>query len=266
MNALINFSLKQKVFFNLIFVILIVLGSYALVNLPSDRFPSINFGEVLVSTYFPGASPAEVETLVTHEIEDALEAVAEIEWIKSSSFRERSRIRLKFTDDSDYDAIYNEVRFKILNHLDELPEEIDPPEINILKTQDYLPVVVVNLTGKAENRALTLMAKELKTPLRQVPGVQEIKIIGEYQREFHVYLDPTKLRALGISFDEVAAALQNTNISIPAGDFKDQSGEFIVKVDEKYRSRDEVLSTLVRINADGSFVRVADLISHPHQF
>ena len=82
MHSLIRFSLKQRVFYNLMFVVLMVAGVYAMFSMPAERYPNINLGKVMISTYFPGASPEEVETLVTHEIEEALESVNNIEWIK----------------------------------------------------------------------------------------------------------------------------------------------------------------------------------------
>ncbi|VAX10137.1 RND multidrug efflux transporter; Acriflavin resistance protein [hydrothermal vent metagenome] len=262
MEALVRFSLKQRVLYNLLFVVLIVAGAFSMFSLPAERYPNVNFGEVTISTYFPGASPAEVETLVTREIEEALEGIKYIDWITATSFRERSYIRLKFTDDTDYETLYDEVRFNVLNMLGELPDGIDPPEINNTKIEDYLPVTVINLLGDHENRALVLMAEELKTVLRNIPGVQEVKFYGEYVREFHIKLDPQKLKALGVTFDVAAQALQNANISIPAGDFKNSSGEFTIKVDEKFRTREQVLSTIIRHDADGSFVRIGDIISH----
>ena len=70
------------------------------------------------------------------------------------------------------------------------------------------------------------MAEELKVPLSQIPGVMEAELHGEYQREFHVYLDPEKMNGFGVSFEEISAALQDANVSIPAGDFTDSSGEY----------------------------------------
>ncbi|RUM52395.1 MAG: AcrB/AcrD/AcrF family protein [Methylococcus sp.] len=261
MKSIIEFSLQQRVFFNLVFVVLILAGSYSVFQMPVDRYPNVNFGEVIINTHFPGASPSEVETLVTREIEDALEPVRNIAWIKATSFRERSRIHLKFIDDTDYKSGYDEIRFNVLNRLDKLPTEADPPELINLETEDFLPVVVVNLVGDIGNRALALMAEELKPDLRQIPGVAKINIIGEYEREFQILLDPAKLNALGVTFDDVARALELTGVSIPAGYYKDQSGQFTVRVDEKFRNPDQALSTIIRTDSDGSFVRVSDVSS-----
>ncbi|VAW80898.1 RND multidrug efflux transporter; Acriflavin resistance protein, partial [hydrothermal vent metagenome] len=261
MESLVRFSLKQKVFYNLLFVMLTVAGAFAFIELPAERYPNVHFGEVTVSTFFPGASPEDVETLVTRKIEETLESIEELEWISATSYRQRSYIRLKFIDDSDYTDLFDEVRFRVLNVAGELPDSIDPPSVQEAKVDDYLPVVAINLAGDRDNRSLALMGDELKTALRQIPGVKEVRINGEYPREFHIYLDPNRLRALGVSYESVAEALRNANVSIPAGNFNTASGEFTVKVDETFRSREQVVSTVVRRDGDGSFIRVADLIS-----
>ncbi|MES9993775.1 MAG: efflux RND transporter permease subunit [Candidatus Thiodiazotropha sp.] len=262
MHEVVAFSLKQRVFYNLMFVVLIVVGFFTLFALPAERYPNFGFGEVIISTVYPGASPVEVETLVTRKIEDALEKVDDVEWINSTSFSGRSNIRLKFVDDSDYDALFNEVRFEVLNIISELPQGVDPPSLLNAKVQDWLPVIAINLVGDHGNRALALMGEEIKTRLLKIPHVQQVDFSGKQTQEFHVYLDPQKLREFGIGFDQVAAALSAANLTIPAGKFTNQSGEYLVKLDERFHTLEQVDSTVVRRDADGSLVRVMDLISH----
>ncbi len=88
MESIVHFSLKQKVFFNLLFVLLFVAGFFAINQLPIERYPNVNFGEVVITTAYPGASPSDVEALVTRKIEDSLENVESIEWLKATSFPE----------------------------------------------------------------------------------------------------------------------------------------------------------------------------------
>lgn len=261
MRSLVRFTLAQTVLFNLVFVLLIVAGAFSVMELPVERFPQVNFGKAIITTFYPGASPRDVEALVTREIEEALEGLEDVEFVRGTSFREYSQVLVKFRDDVDYEARYDELRFRVLSMLDELPAEVDPPGFQLIETSDWIPVLAVNLVGERSNRALSLMADELKVPLEQIDGVQEVSLTGEYQREFHVYLDPLRMNALGVSFEEIAAALQAANVSIPAGDFTDGSGEFVVKVDEKFRDREQVLATVVRRDRDGSFVRVGDVAS-----
>ena len=261
MKGIVQFSLQQKVFFNLIFILLTVLGFYAMFQLPAERYPNVNFGEVSISAYYPGASPSEVETLVTQKLEEKIETVENIEWISSTSYAERSHIRLKFLDDTDYDYLYNEVRFKVLNMLGELPKDVDPPTMNSVSVDDFLPVITINLAGQHTNRALALISEQVKSRLLKIPGVKDINISGEYTREFHVYLDPQKLRQYGVSFNEVVSTLKDANISMPAGSFKGENSNFLVKVDEKFYTREQVVQTIVRRDGDGSFIRLQDVIS-----
>ncbi|MES9922781.1 MAG: efflux RND transporter permease subunit [Candidatus Thiodiazotropha endolucinida] len=261
MRQVVAFSLKQRVFYNLMFVVLIVVGFISLFALPAERYPNFGFGEVIISTVYPGASSVEVESLVTRKIEDALEKVDDVEWISSTSFNGRSNIRLKFVDDSDYDALYNEVRFEVLNIVSELPQGVDPPSLLNAKVQDWLPVITINLVGDHSNRALALMGEEIKTRLLKIPHVQQVDFSGKQTQEFHIYLNPQKLREVGIGFDQVASVLHAANLSIPAGKYTNDSGEYLIKLDERFHSLDQVQSTVVRRDADGSLVRIQDLVS-----
>jgi multidrug efflux pump subunit AcrB len=261
MRSVVRFTLGQRVLFNLLFVLLMVAGAFSASHLSVERYPEVNFGKVIIYTVYPGASPRDVEALVTTEIEESLEGLEQVELIRSSSVRERSTILVKFRDDTDYEALYDELRFRVLGALDELPAGVDPPQFDLIETSFWLPVVAVNLVGERSNRALTLMAKELQVPMSRIPGVLDAEIVGEYQREFHIFLDPDKLRAQGVSFEQVAAALADANLTIPAGDYEDGSGEFVVRVDERFRSREQVVSTIIRRDLDGSFVTLEDLIS-----
>ncbi len=261
MQALIRFVLDRTVLVNLVFIFIMVAGAFALLDLPTERFPNVSMGEVYVDTFYPGASPGEVEALVTRKIEDALDDLENVEYIRSTSYRQRSSILVKFIDDTDYRRGYDELRFRVLSILDQLPPEVDPPRFNYIDVDDWLPVVSVNLVGERSNRALTLMAKELKVALRQVPGVREVKLEGEQVREFHLFLDPARLVRYGVTFDQVARALEEAGVSIPAGDFRTAAGEFVIRADERFRRRQQVLAVVVRTDADGSFLRVGDLAS-----
>jgi multidrug efflux pump subunit AcrB len=259
MRSLINFVLHRTVLVNLVFVIFMVVGAFSLLSVPVDRYPNVSMGKVYIETFFPGASPEEVEALVTNEIEEALDDLGDVEFIRSSSYRQRSSVVVKFLDDVDYQKGYDDLRFKVLAILDELPPEVDPPRFNYLDVDDWLPVVSVNLEGDRSNRALSLMAKEMKIALRQIPGVKEVKLQGEQVNEFHVLLDPKKLIAQGITFDQAAQALEGANVVIPSGDFTTEAGEFVIQADERFRNRAQVMNTIVRTDADGSFVRISDL-------
>jgi HAE1 family hydrophobic/amphiphilic exporter-1 len=168
---------------------------------------------------------------------------------------------VKFIDDTDYDKLYEELRLKVLSIMNELPNGIDPPRFTEIRVSEWLPVASVNLIGDRTNRALSLMAEEMKLHLRQIPGVKEVQLNGEYIREFHVYLNPRLLDKYGVTFDQVARALSEANISLPAGHYTDAGGEFVIVVDERYRSRQQIAETIIRRDSDGSFLTVGNVLS-----
>ncbi len=261
MGALGRFSLEQKVFFNLLFILLMIAGFFAMFALPTERYPDINIAKVKIVTDYPGASPVDVETLVTRKLEEAIEDIENIEWISSSSQAEHSYITVKFVDDSDYAALYDEIRFHILNTKKDLPAQAQQPQIEDVTMGVLIPVVVVNVGGDHENRALALMADQIKASLKKINGVKKILVSGEMEREFHVYLDPDRLRFYGISFNQVATVLQQANISVAAGKLESGPEEFLIKVDEKFQDRDALLNAVIRRDGDGGFIRLADLAS-----
>lgn len=260
MKGLVRFTLAQQVLLNIVFVLLMVIGAYTLLSVPIERYPTVQLGQASIQTFFPGASPEDVEALVTNEIEKALEDLDDVEYVRATSNRERSRIIVKFSDDIDYRAAYDDMRLKVLSRMGELPDTVDPPLFNLLDSDVVYPVVNVSLSGDRPNRTLVLLAEELKTTLEQLDGIRLIELDGEYQREYLVTLDLAKLTRLGVTFEEVAAAMSAANIQIPAGDMDTPQGEYVLLIDEQYRSREQIAQTVVRRDADGSFVTVGDLI------
>ncbi|MCD6532837.1 MAG: efflux RND transporter permease subunit, partial [Deltaproteobacteria bacterium] len=214
MRRLIEFFLNQKVLVNLLFLLLMVVGGVALLELPVERYPNVNMGKVMITTFLPGASPKDVEALVTREIEESLDDLEEVEFIKSTSYRGRSSLIVKFVDDTDYDELYKELRLKVLGSMSNLPSGIEPPLFKKVDVSYWLPVVTVNLVGNRDNHSLTLMAEEMKLFLKRIAGVENVEITGEFVREFHIFIDPVRLEILGLTFEDVAAAIKGANLSL----------------------------------------------------
>lgn len=260
MKQLVAYTLRQRVVMNLLFVLLIVVGAFTLLRMPLERYPNIQFGKMYINTFLPGASPEEIETLITQEIEKALEDLEGVEYVSSSSYRERSNIVIKFDDDSDYRRRYDDVRLKVLSILDELPEDTETPVFNFLDVNDWFPTISVNISGDHNNTSLGLVADEVKISLSQIAGVREVSVRGKYTREFHVILSPEKLRLAGLTFQQVGQAVRSAGVNYPAGEALTERGEFILRVDEQFTTRDELLNVILRKNGSGSFVRLYDVV------
>ncbi len=261
MKSVVRFSLRQIVFFNVIFVLLIVGGVYSLFTTPVENMPSVDMGRVIISTVYYGASAEDVEKLVTTKIEDALDGLENIEYIASKSLRNSSVIDVKFIDDSDYESLYDELRFRVLNTKDELPADVDDPNFFYIDTQVWMPVITVDLVGDVPNRSLKLLADELKADILNISDVREVGLSGEYKREFHVSLDPDSLRKYGVTFDSVARSIISANTKIPAGRFRQGKTAYMLEAGTTLSSQEEVLNIIVRRDGDGNFIRVRDIVT-----
>jgi len=266
-----RFALHQGVLLNVVFFAVIGFALFALPRIPVERYPNIDFGEVLIVTPYPGAGPEKVEQQVTREIEDGIRTmhrIEGIEFVRSVSTPDQSQVFVKFHDDADYDALYEELRLAVLarqNRLPTLDGKPLAPEFSKVDVDEWLPVIQVNLVARDSSRplskrALTLLAEELRTRLENVAGVKEVSLMGDEAQQFEVALDPALLRRRGVAPAEVAAALRRGGTAPPGGTVAAAGRERLVRADGRFRSRDDLLAVPVRTGAVGDLLAVGDLV------
>ncbi len=225
--------------------------------------------DVLITTRYPGASPEEVERLVTNKIEDSLRSMENIEFIRSTSIAYQSMVYVKFEDDTDYDELYNELRFRVLGIQNQLPEVDDDlllPQFTKVNVDEWLPVLQINLiaadpTIALSARALTLLAKDLRNRLEQLPDLKEVFVLGDVDQQFIVSVEPQKLEQHRITITEATDSIRASGDMIPAGKIDTIAGERLIRVDSRFRTRDDLLNTIIRRDGDGNMLRLRDLIN-----
>jgi multidrug efflux pump subunit AcrB len=269
MRSLIRFGLSQSVLMNLVFIATVVFAAaWALPRLPVDRYPNFSFGEQTITVQWPGASAADVERLVAKEIEDAIRGMDDLEFVKSTAIAGQAEIQVKFLDDTDYAALYDELRLRVLSAQNRLPVANGEPLAPIfakVETDQWLPVIQVNLTSADPakplgKRQLTILAKELQTRFELVEGVKRVELWGDEPQQVDVALDPAALRRHGVTPEDVRTALTGSGTSVPAGSVATSDGDRLVRIDGRWRDPDQVLATVVRLDGDGRAVFVRDLV------
>ncbi len=261
MQSVVKYTLKQTVFLNVVFVILVLVGIFSFRSIPVENMPMVDIGKVFILTVYYGAAADDVEQLVTNKIEESLESLENVEYVQSNSYRNFSSIEVKFTDDSDYHDLYDELRFRVLNIKDELPAGADEPDFLWVDTNLWLPVIVAHICGDLPPRSLKRYAEDLRTQLLGVPDVRDVSIEGDYEDEFHVSLNPERLRRYGITFSQVVKAIAAANSKIPTGRFRTGDTAFMLDAGNHFRAQADVLETIVRRDGDGNFIRVRDLVT-----
>ncbi len=243
-------------------------ATIALPNLPVEQFPNFTFGEVQISTMYPGATPNEVERLVTEEIEDSLRGMEDLDYVKSTSQADRSTVNIKFVDDTDYASLYDEVRFRVMGIQNRLPVQNGEPLTPMFSEADvdeWLPVIQVNLISDSSQeplskRTLLLMAKELRLRLEQIDKVKKVLLIGDNFQQYQVALDPDKLEEHRITLEQAASAMRFSGQAPPAGTIDTSNGENLIRIDKRYRDSRDILSVVVRQDGDGNYLTIGDLV------
>lgn len=250
-------SIKRPVFATMVIAALVVMGiaSYMRANL--ELMPSIDFPYVIVSTIYPGASPESVESDVTRKIEDAVNTIAGIKNIHSTSRESYSMVAIEFELETDNDIAAQDVRDKISGILSDLPTDIEQPVVQKFD-MSARPIVSLVVSGERSDKELTNYAKNfIKRRLETVPGVGSVQLIGGSEREIQIFLDLDKMNALSITPNEVAGAVQMANIELPGGKLNQGKTDMMVRVMGRAKSAEE-LSTLIIKNSHGKIIRLGD--------
>jgi len=244
-------AVRRPVTVVMIVVGIIVMGFVALSRLSVDLLPDIEIPAAAVITTYEGAGPYEVENLVTRPVEEALATVANVTAISSQSERGRSTVVVEFAWGTDMDFALLDMRERLDMVKPFLPEDADSPRPLKFNPNDS-PIFEAALSGDRTGHELREIAStRIKNQLERLNGVAAVDIVGGREREIRISLDPGKLKAYGISLDQVANALRASNINLPGGRITEGSREYTIRTEGEYETVDEIRDVVVTAGAAG---------------
>jgi len=212
-----RFVIRQGRIFTLIVVILpIIAGTYAYRSLPKEGEPEIAVPHAIVVTAYPGASPSEIESLVTNPLEEALSDLKDVDEMRSSSAESVSVIVIDFMVDADLELSLQRVRDKVTDAQTELPEEAEDPTVSEISFSD-IPIMLISVVGDMDPVLLKRLAEDVADELALMPEVLSTDVTGGRTREIHIYLDPSRLNQFGLTILDVYNAVKQSDINIPGG-------------------------------------------------
>jgi HAE1 family hydrophobic/amphiphilic exporter-1 len=195
----------------------LVMGAFSFKDLGVDLFPRVDLPNIVITTTFRGAGPEEVETQITKVIEEAVNTVEGIDELRSQSFEGLSQVVVIFKLSRDPDAAAQDVRDRVGRVVARLPQGVDPPVIEKFDP-DAAPVLTIVVSSPMPIRDLTEFAKRrIKESLESVSGVGQITLVGGREREVHIDVDGDRLKAYGLTAQDIKQALQRQNVELPGG-------------------------------------------------
>jgi len=256
-------SLKNPVFATMVMLALVVLGIFSLQRLQVDQFPNIDFPVVVVIADYPGASPEIVESEVSKKIEEGVNSIAGINALTSRSYEGQSVVVIEFGLHIDGRKAADDVREKVAAVKPTLRAEVKEPRVLRFDPSARAVWSVAVLPDTTVGKDKTLSAVELtnwaeqtfKKRLENVRGVGSVTVVGGTKREINVYLNPQALESLGITPDQVVAAVRNENQDLPVGSIRSAEQERVIQIAARMQ-RPEDFGKIIVARKNGVPVRV----------
>jgi HAE1 family hydrophobic/amphiphilic exporter-1 len=258
MRALAELCVRRPVFATMLVLSLTVVGIYSFLGLGVDLMPNVDLPTVSITVTNPGASPEQVETEITKTIEGAVNTISGIDELRSSSVEGISQVIITFLLDKNGDVAAQEVRDRVALVAASLPETAEAPVIQKFDP-GAMPILQIAVSGNRPLRELTQIADEqIKQRLESVNGVGQVQLVGGADREIQVRLDPDLMRSFNITVTEVAAALRQQNLELPAGRMLQGPQELTVRTMGKI-TEVAAFEALPVADRAGYVVRVSDI-------
>jgi multidrug efflux pump subunit AcrB len=238
-------------------VMIITMGVLSYLSLPRESTPDIQVPLLIVTIPFPGASPEDVESLITHKVELKFKRVENLKKMNSTSAEGMVAITLEFELGFDVGDARVDVREALNELLPELPQDIEDPIITEINLSED-PILFITLSGRLGLLRLKEVAEDLLEDIEAIPGILEVRRAGGLEREVKVYVDPEKLRYYQLDLNRVSSAIEGENTNIPGGPLEIGPTKYLIRVPGEFQ-RPEEINDLVLSAPDQNPIFVRDV-------
>jgi len=250
-------SLRRPVLAIVMNIVIVVFGIIGFKFLGVRDYPAIDPPNISVRTNYAGANADIIETQITEPLEKAINGIAGIKNITSSSSNGSSSINVEFELGENLEAAANDVRDKVSQALRSLPPDLDAPPVVSKADASSDPILSMTVQSNTRNQlemseyANNVLVERLQT----IPGVSGIQIWGEKRYAMRIWIDPAKLVSYNITANDVQAALLRENVELPSGKISGNNTELSVRTFGKLNTEEEFNNLIVK-NVDGADIRL----------
>ena len=246
---------RTTVYVLILFIIVVGINSYR--SLPLEAAPDIEIPILLISTVYPGVSPADMETLVTNILERELKDLKNVKEMTSTSSESVSVIKIEFDTDVDMDDAYQKVRDKVDKASPELPPEAEDPVLTEINISEF-PIMLINIFGDHSLVRLKKIGEELEDKIERIPGVLNVDVTGGLEREIHIYLNPERMEYYKVGVGKVINRIQQEHINTPGGNLDLGDTKYLVRVPGEYKDV-SLMEEIVLKAPGGNPIKLGDI-------
>jgi multidrug efflux pump len=251
-------SLRRPVMAIVLSIVIVLFGVIGFKFLGVRDYPAIDPPNISVRTSYPGANADIIESQITEPLEKAVNGIAGIKNITSSSSSGSSNINVEFELGGDLESAANDVRDKVSQAARSLPSDLDAPPVVSKADASSDPIIAMTVQSNTRNQLeVTEYANNnLLEKLQTIPGVSGINIWGEKRYAMRIWFNPSKLSAYGLTPSDIQTALRTQNVELPSGKLSGDATELSVRTFGKINTEEEFNNVIIK-NINGTDIRLS---------
>ncbi|HEX7070570.1 MAG TPA: efflux RND transporter permease subunit [Rhodothermales bacterium] len=240
-----DLSIKYRTSVVVLTVVLSIGGLLSYVSIPKESNPSIEIPYIVVTTLYPGASPSDIESLITQPIEEEISSVNGIDNIQSTSTEGVSSVVVEFTPDVSMDDAFQKVRDKVDIAKADLPSDVEEPMVSEVDLSEF-PIMTINLAADYSLARLKEVAEDLEDELESIPSVLGVDLFGGLDREVQINVDLNALQGYNLAFSDLVETISTENSNIPGGSVDVDRLNYLVRVNGQFADPAEIENLVVK--------------------
>ena len=257
MKSIPEFSIRKPATTIMFIISMIFFGFLGLRKMPVEMLPNINKPTVRIRIKWDGATPDDVDKMITRKIEDVLPNVEGIVEYSSESSAETSLIFIKFKYGTDVETKITLIQNELNQIRNKFPDDMKEPSIRKSSSSD-IPALTFTLYGGDMMEMRSYAENNLKPMLERLEGVSEIDVYGGQEQEVAIETDPDKLENYNLSIVDVYNKMKSSSINIPGGILREGEKEYLIKIEAEIETADEI-KEIILSNKDGHLLKLKDI-------
>ena len=253
-------ALKRPVLATVMNILLVLFGVIGFMRLGVREYPAIDPPTVNVRTNYAGANAEIIKSQITEPLEKTINGIPGIRTLTSTSSVGNSNITVEFDLSTDLESAANDVRDKVSQAIRFLPQDIDAPPV-VAKSDansDFIIIMAIQSPNKSLVELSDYAENVLQNKFQTIPEVSAINIIGQQRPSMRLWVNPDKMNAYQIAFNDITSVLQKENIEIPSGKIYGNQTELTIRTVGRLQSEQDFRDMVIRSNEAG-IVRLGDV-------
>ncbi len=255
-KGLIAWFARNHVAANLLMFVVLLTGFISAVTVRTQLMPDLEADRVMIDVVFPGASPGEVESGVVSRLEEAVREIEGIDEMRSFSREGMGSVRLDIELDYDIQVVLEEVKMEV-DRIASMPESIEKP--SIYRNQHQRGAINVQIWGDLNEKSMKSLAEIVRDEIISLPSVTKADITGARAYEISIELEESRLRQYGLTLDEVARAIRQSSLDLPAGSIRSDSGDILLRTEGQAYDRSDFEQIVLVSRTDGTRLTLRDI-------